>query len=222
MDSRISLATQVLILLTAVVGLYKVIKERRSPSTSTSEQAAPARSRGGKGGTWEFVREFGGIYAAVLVPLLAMVAFSGLLHLMQSFEAKPAPAQRTTFDRSNLNDAGRAAYTMTQVALSVAEVNDRQELLSLSTTVAIEAGALNVAELAASGMEPSAKDEALLRVIRACIQSGPQADDVAVSAVRDMNEWRQGRAARELIDGIQRRIAQAVPDRKSGAQDREK
>jgi len=187
MSPIIELITQIVILGTAIVGLYKVAKytprsERKESSGTNSTEKRPSSSSG----LLQYFEPFFGLIGVlsfmIAIPLGLWAYMWIMNNMVHVFDDKPSKSKTeaispNTYDTSlktkNLTEKGLKSYIVLQTALQVSDFSKKDELINQSINTALKSEAYSVAIDAVSHLSSSSKqDEMLLKIINRSIESG--------------------------------------------------
>lgn len=217
MNQYIKLATEIVILATAIVGLYKVIKIKHKAIPQP-----PDSSKKKDSSTFSLVKGFFEIYGAMLVPIVFMIAFAFLMKVystvLSSGTTKPIiRPPLADVDKSKIPSEALSALYMLEAADLVESLNLRDELLKRTIRQSISLRAPEIALVAADRISNlSEKDKELLLIMRASMASGTK--ESAISAISAMSSIKNKTiAVKEFIEylgQIQLKDKKAEPERK--------
>lgn len=186
MEETIRLATQVVILLTAVVGLYKVVIANPGGKAESKKQSTAFS----KDGPFDFMFSMIGIYGGVLVPMLFMFGLIWLINAMSTSSSPKAQvgrlqAESTTVEASRLPPNEKNLFHQYEVALSISSSTDRDVAFTQIVRSSLREKAYAVSVAAAMGITASHKrDEALSYIAESAAKSGEGATAAkAVAAI---------------------------------------
>ena len=210
MNEQIKLATEIAILFTAIISLYKVAKFRRGGSPRPSTQ--PPQKAGMT--ILDFLKDFAGMYIAMLLPIVFMIGFGFLMKVSTRVLSSDSSRQQKALtlpeiDKSKLQQEDASALLMFEAAAVLSEGRDRDKLLKRTVDYAIASRSLKVALEAAMWISSSGdRNKALLNIMRAAISIGM--DDLAVRSVSGI-DWQNDKveAARELIEHLEQAHSKA-------------
>lgn len=189
MEEKIKLATQVLVLLGALIGLIQIMKAGSvSTKRKKAEQTATQLP-----GSFDHLIELIGIYGAMLMPLLYMVAFMGLISLMSTCSTSSSSStaklgQKSTeisndLDHASLSTDEKRILKRIEAASGIHDIADRDRLMTQAVSEALRAKSHRVAIKAALEISKIAsQDDALESTMSAALQAGDH--DSALRAAR--------------------------------------
>ena len=185
MSDLVSLITEIVILISAIVGVYKV-------ATSKAElPGSPAKS--GKREWPEMVKMIGayfGVYVFMFVPMIFILVFTWFTKMINRANAPEIPQSvavsiRPAFDSSHLTERGVLSYNLYLAGTSLGSASERDNVLSKAVDLGVQSTEFRVALAAAQSISAAyTKDQQLRLVMRAAIKAG--ALEIAVASIQSM------------------------------------
>jgi hypothetical protein len=188
MEEIVKLATQVVLLLTAVVGLFKLAKTA-PPSGEAPKQSKPA----GKDGPFDFMFSMLGIYGGIFVPLLFMLGIMWLINTLSGALASKPPQPQVATEAISLDQGHRTPVesqlsVQFAVASSIANTSERDAALLQIVQVGIREKSYGVTLNSALKISSTlVRDQALAEVAEAAVQAGEGA--TAAQAIARINAF---------------------------------
>ncbi|MCJ7530180.1 MAG: hypothetical protein MUO64_04025, partial [Anaerolineales bacterium] len=174
----LKLITEIMILLTALIGFYKVVRYSK-PVAYTSALRATKDSPTTKRllSYFEPALAFLGVYAAILVPMVFMIGFIWLMGGTTSLLGRLShPKADMTINLPQLGSENGPNYWAWQTARVVSSPGDREKLLTAVVQAAIQNSQYAVALGAARDMPyPGVRDGNLVQVATSAAASGDAA-----------------------------------------------
>lgn len=197
----VRLITEIVILVTALIGFYKVARYSRPPTQPSSPQVAKGPPSGKRLlSHFEPALSFLGIYAGILVPVVFMLVYMWLVGGSSSLLAHLSePAKETPVTLPQAGSGSGPIYWAWQTARFVRAPGDRNLLLASVVQAAIRQNQFAVALEAARAMAyPADRDDNLGHVATSAASSGDTT--VAAAAVQAISApHKQGDTARTVV-----------------------
>lgn len=202
MSSYTQLATEIIILITALVGLYKI-------STTKPEGLDGVRLTPG----WKMpemlklIGVYAGVYAFMLVPVIFIGLFMLILNLINSPTVKhptqmASSSLSTNIDANQLSGKGRLAYAMLHIGL-LEEGSEKDETLKKASEMGIESQSFVIALTAAQDIENSyERDQQLSRIAQAATYTGQL--NFAINSIESMDsDFTKSNSLKQLMISIE-------------------
>ncbi|WP_243323606.1 hypothetical protein [Geothrix sp. SG200] len=185
MNDTIRLITEIVILISAIIGVYKV---------ATSKPEVGGVSMKSEKREWpdmlKMIGTYFGVYVFMFVPMIFILLMSWFTKLMNTVNSPSSTrpslgSLKIEIAPDKLSDNGRLAYFLFQAGSSAGSSWERDKILSSAVDFAIQSNEFQIALAAAQSIEASStKDEKLRTVMRAALKSG--ALEVGVKSIQSM------------------------------------
>lgn len=181
----LQLITQIIILATALVGLYKVA--RFSAKRSSNKEPAALSPTTSSGSLKRFFSHFEdffellGMFAFMLAFPLFVWAFMWVMNnMIEVFDEKQTPKAslgpeyiETLKEMSHMPEKGSRSYIILKASEYLSSSSKRNELLKKAAEIAIQEKAFEIAILSVSGISSSREHDSMLaKIIEAAVMEG--------------------------------------------------